>query len=68
MRRWLGLFPFFRAFVAIEATLLALLAAIGDELADDLSVTRALVIVLGPVAAITAVGRLAAIMSSERLR
>ena len=30
--------------------------------------TRALVIVLGPVAAITAVGRLAAIMSSERLR
>ncbi|HYI20529.1 MAG TPA: CDP-alcohol phosphatidyltransferase family protein [Solirubrobacteraceae bacterium] len=68
VRRRLGLFPFFRAFVAIEATLLALLAAIGDELAGDLSVTRALVIVLGPVAAITAVGRLAAIMSSERLR
>jgi hypothetical protein len=67
-RRWLGLFPFFRAFVAIEATLLALLAAFGDAIAGDLAVTRALVIVLGPVALITAVGRLAAIMSSERLR
>jgi phosphatidylglycerophosphate synthase len=67
-RRWLGLFPFFRAFVAIEATLLALLAAIGDAIAGDLAVTRALVVVLAPVAAITAVGRLAAIMSSERLR
>jgi phosphatidylglycerophosphate synthase len=68
VRRWLGLFPFFRAFVAVEATLLALLAAIGDELVGDLDVTRALVLVLGPVAAVTAVGRLAAIMSSERLR
>ena len=67
-RRWLGLFPFFRAFVAIEATLLALLAAFGDAIAGDLAVTRVLVIVLGPVALITAVGRLAAIMSSERLR
>jgi phosphatidylglycerophosphate synthase len=68
VRGWLGLFPFFRAFVAIEATLLALLAAIGDAIAGDLEVTRLLVIVLVPVAAITAVGRLAAIMSSERLR
>jgi phosphatidylglycerophosphate synthase len=68
LRRWLGMFPFFRAFVAIEATLLALLAAVGDAIAGDLEVTRLLVIVLVPVAAITAVGRLAAIMSSERLR
>jgi phosphatidylglycerophosphate synthase len=68
VRGWLGLFPFFRAFVAIEATLLALLAAIGDAIVGDLEVTRLLVIVLVPVAAITAVGRLAAIMSSERLR
>ena len=68
VRRWLAFFPFFRAFVAIEATLLALLAAIGDAIVGDLDVTRLLVIVLVPVAAITAVGRLAAIMSSERLR
>jgi phosphatidylglycerophosphate synthase len=68
VRGWLGLFPFFRAFVAVEATLLALVAALGDAIAGNLSVTRALVIVLGPLAAITAVGRLAAIMSSERLR
>jgi len=68
VRRALGFFPFFRAFVAIEATLLALAAAIGDALADDLSFTRGLVIALVPIAAITAAGHLAAIMSSERLR
>jgi phosphatidylglycerophosphate synthase len=68
VRRMLGYFPFFRAFVAIEATLLALAAAIGDALADDLSFTRGLVIALVPVAAITAAGRLVAILNSSRLR
>ena len=31
-RRWLGFFPFFRAFIAMEMTLLALLAAIVDAI------------------------------------
>ncbi len=68
VRRTLGYFPFFRAFVAIEATLLALAAAIGDALADDLSFTRGLVIALVPIAAITAAGRLVAILNSSRLK
>jgi phosphatidylglycerophosphate synthase len=67
-RRALRFAPFFRAFVAIEFSFLALLAAIWDELAGDLSGTRALVIALVPVAALIAVGRLAAILASARLR
>jgi phosphatidylglycerophosphate synthase len=68
LRRAFGFVPFFRAFVAIEATLLALVAALLDLALGDLEATRALVIALVPVAAITAVGRLLAILSSERLR
>jgi phosphatidylglycerophosphate synthase len=67
-RRAAGFAPFFRAFVAIEFSFLALAAAIWDALAGDLSGTRALVIALVPVAAITLAGRLAAILSSARLR
>jgi phosphatidylglycerophosphate synthase len=68
VRRALGWFPFFRAFVAIEATLLALVAALLDVALGDLQATRALVIALVAVAAVTAVGRLFAILGSERLR
>jgi phosphatidylglycerophosphate synthase len=68
LRRALAWFPFFRAFVAIEATLLALAAALLDLALGDLEATRVLVVALVPVAAITAVGRLFAILSSERLR
>jgi phosphatidylglycerophosphate synthase len=68
LRRALGVFPFFRAFVAIEATLLALAAALLDLALGDLEATRALVVALVPVAALTALGRLFAILSSERLR
>jgi phosphatidylglycerophosphate synthase len=68
VRRALGFFPFFRAFVAIEATLLALAAAIADAFADGMPFTRGLVIALVPVAAITAAGHLLAILNSSRLR
>jgi len=68
LRRALGFFPFFRAFVAIEATLLALAAAIVDAFADGMPATRALVIALVPIAAITAAGHLFAILASSRLR
>ena len=67
-RRALGFFPFFRAFVAIEATLLALAAAIGDAFVDGIPFTRGLVIALVPIAAITAAGHLLAILNSSRLR
>ena len=68
LRRAAGFFPFFRAFVAIEASLLALAAAIVDAFADGNPATRTLVVVLVPVAAITAVGHLLAILASSRLR
>ncbi len=67
-RRMLGFFPFFRAFVAIEATLLALAAAIADAFVDGIPFTRGLVVALVPVAAITAAGHLLAILNSSRLR
>jgi hypothetical protein len=61
LRRAAGRLPFYRAFVAIEFTALALLASI-------FGVTKALVIVLIPVAAITVVGHLLAILTSSRLK
>jgi hypothetical protein len=68
LRRTVGLFPFFRAFVAVEATLLALAAALLDLAVGDLEATRVLAIALVPAAAITAAGHLFAILASERLR
>jgi phosphatidylglycerophosphate synthase len=68
LRRAVGFAPFYRAFVAIEFSFLALLAAIWDAVAGNLDGTRALVIVLIPVAALIVAGRLAAILTSARLR
>jgi phosphatidylglycerophosphate synthase len=67
-RRLLGHVPFFRAFVAIEATLLALAAALADLAVGDLGATRVLVIALVPIAAITVAGHGLAILTSDRLR
>jgi phosphatidylglycerophosphate synthase len=67
-RRALGYLPFFRAFVAMEATLLALAAAIVDAATGTLDGTRTLVLALIPVAAITAGGHLLAILTSDRLQ
>jgi phosphatidylglycerophosphate synthase len=60
--------PFYRAFVAQEASFLALAAAIGDQIAGDLDVTRGLVIALVPISLVTLLGHGAAIMTSSRLR
>jgi hypothetical protein len=68
VRRALGFVPFFRAFVAIEATLLALAAAMVDAISGDLVGTRVLVSAMLPVAAVTAAGHLIAILASSRLR
>jgi phosphatidylglycerophosphate synthase len=67
-RRALGYLPFFRAFVAVEATLLALAAAVADAIAGDLAGTRTLLVALIGVALITLLGHLVAILSSGRLR
>jgi len=61
LRQTLRFAPFYRAFVAMEFTLLVLAAEIAG-LADELLVA------LIPVAAITALGHLVAILSSDRLR
>jgi phosphatidylglycerophosphate synthase len=68
LRRALGFVPFFRAFVAMEATILALGAAVVDVVVGELAGSRGLVVLLLPLAAITVAGRLAAILMSERLR
>ena len=60
-RRLLGYVPFFRAFVAVEATLLALVAEIAG-------LTEEWVVALVAICAITAAGHLLAIVTSERLR
>jgi phosphatidylglycerophosphate synthase len=67
-RRLLAHLPFFRAFVAMEFTLLALAAAIADLALGDLGATRALVVALIPVAALTLLGHGLAIVTSDRLR
>ena len=67
-RRALGFVPFYRAFVAVEATLLAFAAAIVDAVAGDLAGSRVLVVALVAVTAVTAVGHLLAILASDRLR
>ena len=68
LRRMAGAVPFFRAFVAMEFTMLALVAAIADIATDSLDGTRTLVIVLIPVAAITVLGHGLAILTSNRLK
>jgi phosphatidylglycerophosphate synthase len=60
--------PFHRVFHSVEMTLVALLAALGDAVTDDLAVTRGLVAILLPVAGLTIVGHLVAILTSRRLR
>lgn len=68
VRRALRFVPFFRCFVATEFTLLALAAGVVDLFLGSLVGTRVLLIVLLPLAILTAVGHLAAILKSGRLR
>jgi phosphatidylglycerophosphate synthase len=67
-RRVLGHLPFYRAFVAVESTLLIFVAAVIDEVRDDLGATRVLLVALVAAGVVTAIGHLAAILTSQRLR
>jgi phosphatidylglycerophosphate synthase len=67
-RSMLGHLPFYRAFVAVEATLLALAAAVVDALDGSLDGSRTLVAALVAVGVVTVAGHLAAILTSKRLR
>jgi phosphatidylglycerophosphate synthase len=62
------LLPSVRPFQAVEASLLALAAAVVDAFADGLDGTRILVVALAAAAAVAVFGHLAAILASGRLK
>jgi phosphatidylglycerophosphate synthase len=68
LRQGVRLLPFLRPFQAVEASFLALAAAIADALVDGLGGTRVLVVTLAVAAGAAVTGHLAAILSSDRLR
>ncbi len=68
LRRIAASFPFNRALLALEMTLLALTAAAVDASRGGLGATRVLDVVLLVVAVLVVVGHLAATMASDRLR
>lgn len=67
VRRAMGYLPVFRAFVAVEASLLVLLAGAVDVLRGDLLGSQVLVAVLVPLAVVTAGGHLVGVLTSSRL-
>lgn len=68
VRRLLRFVPFFRMFIAVEFSFFALAAAVADAVLGDLTGTRVLLLVFVPVVAVTAVGHLASVLASSRLR
>ena len=68
LRRLVRYFPFNRIFHSVEMTILAFLAAIGDVVVGGLEATRALLLVMLALAAVTVVGHVLAILSSAKLR
>jgi phosphatidylglycerophosphate synthase len=67
VRRAFGYVPIFRAFIAVEASLLALVAGVVDVVRNDLSGTQWLVLLMVPLALVTAAGHLLGVLSSSRL-
>lgn len=67
IRQALGYLPFFRAFIAIEASILVFVAAVVDAVHGDLLGSQWLVALMVPAAAVTALGHLAGVLTSSRL-
>lgn len=67
VRRALAYLPIFRAFIAVEASLLALAAGVVDAVRGDLLGTQVLVVVMVPLALVTAGGHLVGVLTSSRL-
>lgn len=67
VRRAMSYLPIFRAFVAVEASLLVLVAGVVDVARGDLLGTQILVVVMVPLALITAGGHLVGVLTSSRL-
>jgi phosphatidylglycerophosphate synthase len=68
LRSVAGRLPFYRAYVAVEASILAFAAAVADALLGNLNGSRILLIGLVVSGLVTFVGHLASILSSQRLR
>jgi phosphatidylglycerophosphate synthase len=68
LRALAGRLPFYRAYVAVEASILAFAAAIADALLGNLNGTRLLLSALVLSGLITFVGHLASILASQRLK
>jgi phosphatidylglycerophosphate synthase len=62
------LLPFLRPFQAVEASLLALAAAVVDEVSGGLDWSRGLLVALAIAAGVAVLGHLAAIIASRRLK
>jgi hypothetical protein len=67
IREGARILPFFRPFHAVEATLLALAAAIADAAAGELFGSRVLVGVLALAALVAVAAHLVAVLLSDRL-
>jgi phosphatidylglycerophosphate synthase len=68
LRQGVRLLPLFRPFQAVEASLLALAAALADAFAGGLEGSRVLLLVLVASAGVAAAGHLLAVLASDRLR
>jgi phosphatidylglycerophosphate synthase len=68
LREGARLLPFFRPFQAIEATLLALAAALVDAAAGGLTATRVLLLALVAAGVVAVAGHLLTVLRSPRLR
>ncbi|HXV58809.1 MAG TPA: CDP-alcohol phosphatidyltransferase family protein [Gaiellaceae bacterium] len=68
LREGFRLLPFFRPFQAVEASLLALAAALADAAAGDLLGSRVLLVSLAAAAGVAVAGHLVAVLASDRLR
>ena len=68
LRRAARTLPLNRALLAMEVTLLAIVASVIDTVRDDLDATQALSVGLLAVAALVVAGHLLAVVSSARLR
>ena len=68
LRQVLRFLPFFRMYLAVEFSLLAVLAAAVDAAGGSLDGSRTLLLIFLPAVAVTAVGYLASVLASGRLR
>ena len=61
-------FPFQRAYHSVELTIIAFIAAVGDAIVGDLSVTRIVISALTIFGVVTIAGHFVAIMTSSKLK